>query len=409
VIRHNSLPLPPGTWCEELVQLHASGEIVDHADETSERALGDDLEDLRRAVTGVLRASDGVVVDLAAAYDDLPCEVVDRGEPIVGGRVVIAHPLEVGLLDAEFAEDCRVEGDAVVVVDCDADGDTRNLTRGRVKPGGFDGATQTVEGAQQRRYWRRMRGKSQLELASDARTTPRYVSFVETGRAQASRRMVVRLASALDVPLRERNALLLAAGYAPLYSAGALNAPELDRVQAALTSMLAQHEPFPAVVMDRSWNVLRANAGGTRLFGDLLAPAPMPEPSNVLRLMIEPGPIRDAVSNWNAVVPSLLERARREAVGGALDAETRALVDQLRSRADVAALLGDLPPMLASVPVIDVCFEFAGAALSFFSVVSTIGTPIDITAQELRLEAFFPSDEETRLAWCAKGGSITVR
>jgi transcriptional regulator with XRE-family HTH domain len=259
------------------------------------------------------------------------------------------------------------------------------------------------------RYWRQVRRKSQLELAADARTTPRYVSFVETGRAQASRRMVVRLAGALDVPLRERNALLLAAGYAPLYSAGALDAPELHRVQAALSSMLAQHEPFPAVVMDRGWNVIRANAGAARLFGDLLAPAPLPEPANVLRLMIEPGPVRNAVSNWDAVAPSLLERARREAVGGVLDTETHSLVDQLRSRADVAALLGDLPPVSVTVPVIDVSFDFAGAALSFFSVVSTIGTPIDVTAQELRLEAFFPSNEKTRLTWATTGNSTAVR
>jgi hypothetical protein len=231
------------------------------------------------------------------------------------------------------------------------------------------------------------------------------VSFVETGRAQASRRMVVRLAGALDVPLRERNALLLAAGYAPLYSEGALGAPELDGVQAALTSMLDQHEPFPAVVMDRGWNVLRANAGAARLFGGLLSPSPLPEPANVLRLMIEPGPVRDAVSNWDAVVPALLERARREAVGGVLDAETRVLLDRLRSREDVASLLGELPPVSVSVPVIDVRFDFAGAALSFFSVVSTIGTPIDVTAQELRLEAFFPSDEKTRLAWTVAEGS----
>ncbi len=249
------------------------------------------------------------------------------------------------------------------------------------------------------RYWRRVRGKSQLELAGDARTTARHVSFVETGRAQASRQMVVRLAGALDVPLRERNALLLAAGYAPLYSASGLDAPELDRVQAALSSMLAQHEPFPAVVMDRGWNVLRANAGATRLFGGLLAPAPLPEPANVLRLMIEPGPVREAVANWDAVGPSLLERARREAVGGVLDIETRALVEQLRSRVDVAALLGDPPSVFVPAPVIDVRFEFAGASLSFFSVVSTVGTPIDVTAQELRLEAFFPSDDETRLTW----------
>jgi transcriptional regulator with XRE-family HTH domain len=249
------------------------------------------------------------------------------------------------------------------------------------------------------RYWRRLRGKSQLDLAIDAMTTPRYVSFVETGRSQPSRQMVVRLARALDIPLRERNGLLLAAGYAPLYAAGALDAPELELVQAALTSMLAQHEPFPAVVMDRAWNVLQANGGAERLFGGLCAPDPLPAPANVLELMIEPGPVRDAVLNWDAVVSGLLERSRREAVGGVLDAESIARIERLRSRPDVAAVLSDAAAATPAVPVIDVRFAFETKDLSFFSVVSTIGTPTDITAQELRLEAFFPSDEATRTTW----------
>src|SRR5687767_16031435 len=108
------------------------------------------------------------------------------------------------------------------------------------------------------RYWRGVRRTSQLALASDAGTTPRYVSFVETGRAQPSRQMVVRLARALDVPLRERNDLLLAAGFAPLYSLEPLTSPEMARVDQALTSLLAGHEPFPAVVLDRAWNLPRA-------------------------------------------------------------------------------------------------------------------------------------------------------
>jgi transcriptional regulator with XRE-family HTH domain len=249
------------------------------------------------------------------------------------------------------------------------------------------------------RYWRRVRGKSQFDLAMDAMTTPRYVSFVETGRSQPSRQMVVRLARALDVPLRDRNGLLLAAGYAPLYAAGSLDEPDLARVEAALASMLAQHEPFPAVVMDRAWNVLRANTGAQRLFGGLFAPDPLPEPANVLTLMIEPGPVRDAVLNWDVVVPALLERSRREAVGGVLDADTAARVERLRSRPDVAAVLSDAAVTSATVPVLDVRFAFEGAELSFFSVVSTIGTPIDITAQELRLEAFFAADEATRATW----------
>ena len=250
------------------------------------------------------------------------------------------------------------------------------------------------------RWWRGERRMSQLDLASEAMTTPRYVSFVETGRAQPSRQMVVRLARALDVPLRERNGLLLAAGFAPLYTRGQLDAPQLARVDTALRSMLAQHEPFPAVVMDRGWTVLRANGGAERLFGTVLGGAPLPDPANVLRLFIEPGPVRSAVRNWSEVAPALLDRARREAVGGVFDRETAGLVQELRERPDVAALLArtTAPP---PVPVIDVRFAVPGLELGFFSVVSTIGTPVDVTAQELRVEAFFPSDDATRTAWSA--------
>jgi transcriptional regulator with XRE-family HTH domain len=251
------------------------------------------------------------------------------------------------------------------------------------------------------RYWRGVRGRSQLDLASDAGTTPRYVSFVETGRSRPGRQMVVRLARALDVPLRERNGLLLAAGYAPLYAMGSLDEPGLARIDSALTSMLSQHEPFPAVVMDRGWNVLRANGGARRLFGGLLEPEPMPDPANVLRLMIEPGGVRDAVLNWETVVPALLDRARREAVGGVLDLDTATLVERLRALPEVAAVMSADPVPLAAVPVLDVCFRVAEEALSFFSVVSTMGTPIDVTAQELRVEAFFPGDQATREAWTA--------
>jgi len=251
------------------------------------------------------------------------------------------------------------------------------------------------------RHWRSVRVKSQLALASDARTTPRYVSFVETGRAQPSRQMVVRLARALDVPLRERNDLLLAAGFAPLYSDAALQSPSLAWIERALDAMLTQHEPFPAVVMDRAWNLQRANQGAEELFGRMFAPEPIPAIANVLRLIIEPGPVRRHITNWDAVVPALLDRARREAVGGVFDRATADLVATLRDRPDVAELVrrDDVTP--AAVPVVDLHFDIAGHDLRFFSVVSTIGTPIDVTAQELRLEAFFPSDDETRDTWAA--------
>lgn len=258
------------------------------------------------------------------------------------------------------------------------------------------------------RHWRAVRRMSQLELAAEAATTPRYVSFVETGRAQPSRQMVVRLARALDVPLRERNALLLAAGFAPLYAVEPLGAPQLARVDAALTALLDQHEPFPAVVMDRGWNVVRANAGATRLFGRLSAPEPVPDPANVLRLVLEPGPVRTRIVNWETVVPGLLDRARREALAGVTDPDTTALLARLRAQPEVAALLAEPDTGPPPGPVFDVRFRLDGATLSFFSVVSTLGMPGDVTAQELRVEAFFPADDATAARWQAAPAATMV-
>ena len=257
------------------------------------------------------------------------------------------------------------------------------------------------------RYWRAVRGRSQLDLASDAGTTPRYVSFVETGRAQPSRQMVVRLARALDVPLRERNELLLAAGFAPLYSVRPLASPAMARVDEAIGWMLAHHDPFPAVVLDRAWNLVRANDGATRLFGRLFAPDPVPPEANVLRLVIEPGPVRRSLRNWVAVVPALLERARREAVGGVFDKETAELVTGLRERPDVAELLAAPDISAPAVPVVELRFVIGGDELAFFSVVSTIGTPVDVTAQEVRVEAFFPADDDTAGRWRELGTEPT--
>ena len=177
---------------------------------------------------------------------------------------------------------------------------------------------------------------SQLDLAAAAATTPRYMSFVETGRSQPSREMVLRLAGAMDVPLRDRNGLLVAAGFAPIYPEHDLDHPAIEQVMAALDRMLDQHAPYPAVVMDRRWDVVRVNTGAARLFAGLCAPDPMPDPANVLRLMLEPGPVRSAVENWDEVAPSLLERARREAVGGVMDLATAELVQRLRTGADAA-------------------------------------------------------------------------
>ena len=256
------------------------------------------------------------------------------------------------------------------------------------------------------RYWRRVRAMSQLDLAAAAMTTSRHMSFLETGRSKPSREMVLRLADALEGPLRDRNGLLLAAGFAPLYPHRQLDDPTLARVEEALDRMLDQHDPFPAVVMDRGWNLLRANDGAQRLFGLMWAPRAVPDAGNVLRLILEPGPVRSHIANWEELAPALLERARREAVGGVLDLATAELVQELRTRPDVKALIVAPRTIAPFSPVVDVHFRLSGTDLRFFSVVSTIGTPIDVTAQELRVEAFFPADDGTADRWLAMGAWI---
>jgi hypothetical protein len=151
--------------------------------------------------------------------------------------------------------------------------------------------------------------------------------------------------------------------------------------------------------MDRRWDIVRVNTGAARLFGGLCAPEPVPEPANVLRLMLEPGPVRTAVENWHEVAPTLLERARREAVGGVMDLMTAEMVQRLRT-GDDAAVFAAAPRSIAPlIPIVDVQFAFGDSTLRWFSIISTIGTPVDVTAQELRLEAFFPSDDETAARW----------
>ena len=176
-------------------------------------------------------------------------------------------------------------------------------------------------------HWRAQRRMSQLALATEAGVTPRHVSFVESGRANPSREMVLKLARALDVPLRERNQVLLAAGYAPQYRETGLDDASMAQVRAALDTLLAHHEPHPAVVMDRHWNVLRTNRAADALFDWLLDGADPATPANVVRLMF--GPLRPHVANWEQTGEALVQRVHREAVGGVPDRVTRALLDEV--------------------------------------------------------------------------------
>jgi transcriptional regulator with XRE-family HTH domain len=243
-------------------------------------------------------------------------------------------------------------------------------------------------------YWRGVRRKSQLALALEAEVSARHLSFVETGRARPSREMVLTLAAALDVPLRERNDFLLAAGYAPLYRESDLDAPELAPARQAIGRVLGQQEPYPAVVLDRYWNLVRSNRGADRLFGLFLDPAALPRPANVLRLMFDPAGLRPFVANWEALAPALLRRVHREAVGGAADEATLELLEEILSYPGVPRSWG-LPDPVALSPFVPVHFRRGVLSFCYFSVVTTLGTPQDVTLQELRIESFFPADGAT--------------
>lgn len=243
------------------------------------------------------------------------------------------------------------------------------------------------------RNWRRIRGKSQFELALIASVSARHISFIESGRSAPSKEMVITLANALNVPFREQNTLLSAAGFTPVYRETQLDAPELVSAKRALDLILKNHEPFPAVVLNRSWDIVAANAAAGKFFGFLLGDAPNPDAPNVLRVMFNPRLARQYVKNWPDVAKALMHRVYREAVGGSPDAKTTELLNEILRFPGVPYdwRTPDLSEALA--PLVPVIFEKDGLTFRFFSVVTTLGTPQDITLQELRVECFYPGDE----------------
>lgn len=243
--------------------------------------------------------------------------------------------------------------------------------------------------------WRQKRRLSQLELALESGVSQRHVSFLELGRAKPSRSMILQLSERLDVPLRVRNDWLVAAGFAPAFRARALDDPLMSQVMGALRRMLASHEPFPAVAVDRAWTIRLANGPfdllGALIGGDVWARVGGGE-RNLMRLLFHPKGLRPHVVNWRAIAPLLWQRARREAdaLGGE---EMKALLAELARYQDAETLrAGD---EAALVPVLPLELEKDGQRISLFTVIATFGTAQDVTADELRLESFFPADEAT--------------
>lgn len=245
------------------------------------------------------------------------------------------------------------------------------------------------------RDWRRRRRLSQLELSLSCGVTQRHVSFLESGRARPSRRMVMQLSEALDVPLRERNDWLLAAGFAPLFPARQPDDPQMAQVMGAVHRMLDAHAPFPALAVDRAWNLKLANRPfellvdlvGRNVWERVGGPG-----HNLMRLLFHPEGLRPSIANWAEIAPLLWHRARREAdtIGGDEMKEVLAALAPLQDAGTLGAAEGH--PLL---PVLPLVLEKDGVRMSLFTVIATFGTAQDVTTDEMRLEFFFPSDADT--------------
>jgi transcriptional regulator with XRE-family HTH domain len=249
------------------------------------------------------------------------------------------------------------------------------------------------------RHWREMRGASQLGLALDAGMSQRHLSFIEKGRSVPSRHALTSIVESLDVPLRERNAFFLAAGYAPIYPETAWNAQEMQGITRALDRLLRQHDPFPSIVMDRYWNVLATNASSPHFFGLFVDMAARAKPRNLLHLMFDRQGMRPFVVDWETVARSLIHRVHRELVGGVLDERSRTLLDELFAYpgVDPAWRLRGSSVSAPNLPMIPLGFRMHGKTLRYFSMVTTVGAPQSVAAQELRIESMFPADEETEV------------
>ncbi len=248
------------------------------------------------------------------------------------------------------------------------------------------------------RDWRQRRRMSQLDLALEAEVSARHLSFVETGRSRPSREMVTRLARRLEVPPREQNALLIAAGYAPVFPERSLDDPDLAAVREAVDLILAGHEPVPALVIDRGWNMLSAN----RAVAPLMAAADanlLEPPVNVIRFALHPDGLAPRIRNLAELKENLVARLERElAITGA--PELAALIEEVRAypAVDRSRTEGSRPAPIARSVAIPLELEVGDDVLAFYSATTVFGTPVDVTLSELAIESFFPADAATA-AW----------
>jgi transcriptional regulator with XRE-family HTH domain len=250
------------------------------------------------------------------------------------------------------------------------------------------------------REWRQRRRVSQLDLAGDAEISTRHLSFIETGRSTPSRDVILRLAEQLEVPLRARNALLIAAGYAPAFGERPLDDPALALARQAIERLLAAHEPFPALAIDRHWTLVAGNRAATQLVSGVAAELLQP-PVNVLRLSLHPRGLAPRIENLNEWRGHVLGRLRRQ-VETSADPILAALLTELSAWSHAGESPGGVAHDYGGV-LIPLRFVTDAGVLSFFSTTTIFGTPVDITLSEIALESFFPADDATARALRAAG------
>lgn len=246
------------------------------------------------------------------------------------------------------------------------------------------------------RHWRGQRRMSQLDLGLEANVSSRHISFIETGRARPSREMVLGLAQALDVPLRDRNVLLTAAGFAPVFRARGFDDDEMAMVRQAVQFIFDKQEPYPAILTNSSWNVLMANNGAMRVFGAFLPPEAFAEqPLNMMTMLLSPTGIRPYVVNWEDVAAYMLHRLLQEIAHEPTN-EAADLLARVRAFPETEALTGRAGITSSGGPTVNLELKKDDLHLKLFSTIATFGTPQDITLAELRIETAFPADPATR-------------
>lgn len=251
------------------------------------------------------------------------------------------------------------------------------------------------------REWRQRRRMSQLDCACEANISTKHLSFLETGRSRPSREMVLRLAELLDVPLRERNALLIAAGFAPYFAERPLTHSALANVRASVDQVLKGHEPFPALAIDRHWRMVAANASIAPLLASVNSSLLQP-PVNVLRLSLHPQGLAPSIENLPEWRAHLLSRLRRQ-IQFCGDATLEELLSELKSYGPACEPLATIDPAAVVVPL---KLRLGLDVLSFFSTTTIFGTPTDVTVSELALECFYPTDEQTRVVLHRQAGAV---